>query len=149
MDRMRALRTTAVGALAVCGLALAPGAAQARIGDRVDAGAARPAVVHAGAKDFQYCTAANGCWTALFIYSKTKEFEAPEASIYGGKYVEKKVGRARETVFTTDDESGAQCIFTGVKNNKGYSSEANPGSVVCKEGEAAPYIEEAWWAVRV
>jgi hypothetical protein len=149
MDWMRVLRPAAAGALAMCAVALAPGAARARIAARVDSAAAAPAVVHKGAKLFQYCTTANGCWTAMFVYSQGKEFEVPEASIFGGTYTTEKVGKKRYTVFTSDIESGAQCKLTGLKSNKGYSSQADPGSIVCKEGSAPPYIEEAWWAVKV
>ncbi len=148
MDRMRTLQVAAVSVFAACALVLVPAAAQARIGARVSTVRATPAVVHKGAKTFQYCTAANGCWTAMFIYTKTKEFEVPEASIFGGTYTTEKIGRKTYTVFTSDIENGAQCKLTGLKNGKGYSSQAAPGKIVCEEG-GTPYIEEAWWAVKV
>jgi hypothetical protein len=148
MKRMEIRPTAIAGALAVCALALAPVAAQARIGARVGP-AATPAVVHQGAKVFQYCTAANGCWTAMFTYTKGKEFEVPEASIFGGTYATERIDKKTYTVFTSDIESGAQCRLTGLRNSKGYSSQADPGTLVCKEGSAPPYIEESWWAVRV
>lgn len=145
MGRRNIVGTLLAGALAVCVLAIAPLAAQARVDARTGA---RPAVVHKGAKDFQYCTATNGCWTAMFVYSKSKEFEVPEASIFGGTYTTKTINKKRYTVFTSDVENGAQCTLTGRRNGKGYSSEAEPGTIVCEEG-GTPYIEEAWWAVRV
>jgi hypothetical protein len=138
MERIGILRSVTGAALALCALALAPGVA-----------AARPAVVHKGAQLYQYCTHANGCWTAMFVYPKSKEFEVPEASIFGGTITTEKVDKKKYTLFTSDIESGAQCKLTGLKNSKGYSSEAAPGTVVCKEGSAPPYIEEAWWAVKV
>jgi hypothetical protein len=148
MDRMKMLQAAGTGVLAACALTVAPAAAQARTGARAGTLRATPALVHKGAKDFQYCTTANGCWSAMFVYSKTKEFEATEASIFGGTYTTEKIGKKTYTVFTSDVENGAQCKLTGLKNSKGYSSQAAPGKIVCEEG-GTPYIEEAWWAVRV
>lgn len=138
MNRMKLVGSTVLATLALGALMLSPAAAQAK-----------PAVVHKGASVYQWCTAANGCWTAMFVYSKTKEFEAPETSIFGGAITKKRVEKKSFTVFTSDDESGAQCIMTARKTSTGYGTESEPGTIVCREGTAPPYIEEAWWAVRV
>jgi len=148
MHRVNVSRSALAALLALGVGALAPGIAQARLAARAP-GASR-AEVHAGVKVYEYCTTTSKCWTAMFLYPKSNEFEVPEASIPGGKItIKKEKGKPKESIFTSVVVEGNQCVITATKTSTGYSSEAAPGKIVCGEAGQTPYIEEGWWAIKV
>jgi hypothetical protein len=150
MRRFKIMGLAFVAVLATSGLALVTVAAQAQAalpGTHARSAHVGP-YVKIGAKTYQYCTPALGCFhAALFLYPKTMEWEAPEVSIHKGTYKIEKIGKKKYTVFTTTEE-GATCVITAKRDKTGFASEAEPGKVICEDSEGV-YINEAWWANKV